>query len=128
MSTLSYKFLFVFRLTHWLRRKNVDNPCDADAGPTASLRCSHGNLLPEQAPGAKRVQVPESLWLFLVESANAVKPDDLLGCQEFHSDSQPCETCYKEISEVASLAGSLRYTIILLSSYIMWSCHSSCFC
>ncbi|CAA6664566.1 unnamed protein product [Spirodela intermedia] len=83
-------------LTHWLRRKNVDNPCDADAGPTASLRCSHGNLLPEQAPGAN------------VSNANAVKPDDLLGCQVFHSDSQPCETCYKEISKVASLAGSLR--------------------
>ncbi|CAA6658193.1 unnamed protein product [Spirodela intermedia] len=90
------KLYYVSRtwLNHWLRRKNVDNRCDADAGPTASLRCSHGNLLPEQAPGAKRVQVPET--------------DDLLGCQVFHSDSQPCKTCYEELSEVASLTGSLR--------------------
>lgn len=114
-----------FRLGHWLHRKKADNPCDADPGPTASLRCSHGNLLPEEAPGAKRVHVPESLWLFLLESANAVKRDDLPGCQVFHSDSQPCEICYKELLEAASHAGSLRCSIVP-SSYVIWS-HSSLF-
>uniref|UniRef100_A0A1D1YFM5 Ubiquitin carboxyl-terminal hydrolase 26 n=1 Tax=Anthurium amnicola TaxID=1678845 RepID=A0A1D1YFM5_9ARAE len=95
-------------LVQWLRRKNVDSPCDADAGPTASLRCPHGGLLPEQFPGAKRVQVPESLWLFLFESANVVKPDDPLGSLTFCSDSQPCEDCCRELSESACVEGSLR--------------------
>ncbi|XP_078444743.1 ubiquitin-specific protease 26 [Wolffia australiana] len=95
-------------LVHWLRRKNIESPCEADAGPTAALRCPHGNLLPEKAPGAKRVHIPESLWLFIVESASAVKTDDSLGCHAFPSDSQACEDCFKQFSEVASLACNLR--------------------
>ncbi|KAH7656175.1 ubiquitin carboxyl-terminal hydrolase 48 protein [Dioscorea alata] len=95
-------------LVHWLRRKNADCPSDADAGPTSSLRCPHGDLLPEQAAGAKRVVVPESLWLFFYETACSVKPDDLLGCFAFPSDSVPCEICSRDLSEVACLEGSIR--------------------
>ncbi|KAK1293490.1 Ubiquitin carboxyl-terminal hydrolase 26 [Acorus calamus] len=95
-------------LMQWSRRKNADSPCDADAGPTASIRCPHGELLPEQAAGAKRVSVPEYLWLFLYESANAVKPDDLTGCSTFPSDLEQCALCSKDISEVACLEDSRR--------------------
>ncbi|XAR57648.1 Ubiquitinyl hydrolase 1 [Bertholletia excelsa] len=95
-------------LHQWLRRKNIDAPCEADAGPTASIRCPHGELMPEQATGAKRVLVPESLWLFFYETANTVKPDDASGCSTFPSDTAPCALCSTELSEVACLEDSLR--------------------
>ncbi|KAA8528196.1 hypothetical protein F0562_035553 [Nyssa sinensis] len=95
-------------LHQWLRRKNIDSPCEADAGPTALIRCSHGELMPEQAPGARRSLVPESLWLFFCETANSVKPDDPLGCSTFPSDSQPCAQCSMELTEVACLEDNLR--------------------
>ncbi|XP_059653831.1 ubiquitin carboxyl-terminal hydrolase 26 [Cornus florida] len=88
-------------LHQWLRRKNTDSPCEADAGPTASIRCPHGELLPEEAMGARRLLVPESLWLFIYEIANEVKPDDLLGCSTFRSDSETCVQCTVELTEVA---------------------------
>ncbi|TVU48110.1 hypothetical protein EJB05_07733 [Eragrostis curvula] len=92
-------------LTQWLRRKKGDVPCDADNGPTSALICCHGNLLPENAPGAKRVSVPESLWLFLYETISAMNADEVV---TFPSDSQPCEICNVELSEVASHEGNLR--------------------
>lgn len=95
-------------LVQWLRRKNADSPCSADAGPTESLRCPHGDLLPEQAAKAKRVSVPENLWLFFFESASKVKPGDLV--LAFPSDSRPCEPCSAELSEVACLEDSLKAT------------------
>ncbi|KAJ0987329.1 hypothetical protein J5N97_005685 [Dioscorea zingiberensis] len=95
-------------LVQWLRRKNADCPSDADAGPTSLLRCPHGDLLPEQASGAKRVVVPENLWLFFYEIANSMKPDDILGCFAFPSDSVPCEACSRDLTEVASLEGTIR--------------------
>ncbi|KAA8524129.1 hypothetical protein F0562_010440 [Nyssa sinensis] len=95
-------------LHQWLRRKNIDSPCEADAGPTASIRCSHGELVPEQATGARRLLVPESLWLFFYETANAVKPDDPLGCSTFPSDSEPCALCSMELTEVACSDNNLR--------------------
>ncbi|KAL2896625.1 Ubiquitin carboxyl-terminal hydrolase 26, partial [Bienertia sinuspersici] len=79
----------------WLRRKATDNPSEADTGPTASIRCPHGQLLPEQATGAKRVLVPERLWIFLYENSNLVKPDDQLGCSTFPADAQTCTECFK---------------------------------
>ncbi|OVA08284.1 Ubiquitin carboxyl-terminal hydrolases family 2 [Macleaya cordata] len=95
-------------LLQWLRRKNADFPCEADIGPTASIRCPHGELMPEQAAGAKRVLVPETLWLFLWETANAVKPEDALGCSTFPSDSETCALCSVELTEVACLEDTLR--------------------
>ncbi|XP_066355469.1 ubiquitin carboxyl-terminal hydrolase 26-like isoform X2 [Miscanthus floridulus] len=92
-------------LTHWLRRKNSDIPSDADNGPTSALRCCHGDLLPEHAPGAKRVSIPENLWLFLYETMNEKKADDIV---TFPSDCQPCEICSQELSDVASVEGNLR--------------------
>ncbi|KAF9591999.1 hypothetical protein IFM89_011582 [Coptis chinensis] len=97
-------------LSQWLRRKNVDFPCESDIGPTASIRCPHGQLTPEQASGAKRVLVPENLWLFLVESANIVKPDDPVGCSCFPSDSEICAICSIELTEVACSEDRLRET------------------
>ncbi|XP_040377831.1 ubiquitin carboxyl-terminal hydrolase 26 isoform X2 [Oryza brachyantha] len=91
-------------LTQWLRRKNVDIPSDADSGPTTALRCTHGNLLPEHASGAKRVSVPEGLWLFLYESSG-MKADDIV---TFPSDSQPCVICSQQLSVVASVEDNLR--------------------
>ncbi|KAI5672649.1 hypothetical protein M9H77_13013 [Catharanthus roseus] len=95
-------------LQQWLRRKIVDSPCEADSGPTASIRCPHGELLPEQATGAKRVLVPETLWDFLRQSAMTVKPDDMMGCLAFSQHAEPCATCSIELTEVASLEDNLR--------------------
>jgi len=91
-------------LTHWLRRKNAGILSDADNGPTSALRCRHGYLLPEHAPGAKRVSVPESLWLFLYQTISE-KVDDVV---TFPSDCQPCKICSQELSDVASVEGNLR--------------------
>ncbi|KAL0379180.1 UNVERIFIED_CONTAM: Ubiquitin carboxyl-terminal hydrolase 26 [Sesamum radiatum] len=95
-------------LQQWLRRKNIDLPCDADSGPTASLRCPHGELMPELAPGAKRVLVPETLWDFIHQTAMTVKPDDPVGCSAFPSDSEPCALCSVELTEAASSEDNLR--------------------
>ncbi|XP_006450051.2 ubiquitin carboxyl-terminal hydrolase 26 [Citrus clementina] len=75
-------------LQQWTRRKNLDAPSEADGGPTTSIRCPHGQLMPEKAGGAKRLLVPEILWLFIYEDAMKVKPDDLLGCSTFPLDSE----------------------------------------
>lgn len=95
-------------LLQWLRRKNADFPSDNDAGPTASLRCSHGNLLPEQAHAAKRVLVSERLWLFFLEFSASSESDGSLGFSTFSSESEPCETCSKELKNVACLEDDLR--------------------
>lgn len=95
-------------LQQWVRRKNIDTPCAADAGPTAAIRCPHGELMPEQAPGAKRLMVPENLWLFFYESANLVNSDDPLGCSTFPSDSKTCDECSVQLTEVACLEDTLR--------------------
>ncbi|PIA50461.1 hypothetical protein AQUCO_01300891v1 [Aquilegia coerulea] len=95
-------------LSQWLRRKHVDFPCEADIGPTASIRCPHGELMPEQAAGAKRVLVPESLWRFLLDTANTLKPDDPMSCSAFPSDSDTCAICSVERTQVACLEDSLR--------------------
>ncbi|XP_004235069.1 ubiquitin carboxyl-terminal hydrolase 26 isoform X1 [Solanum lycopersicum] len=95
-------------LQQWLRRKNVDSPCEADAGPTASIRCPHGQLMPQQASGARRVLIPETLWNFTREIAMAVKPDDSVGCSTFFSDSEPCTQCSIQLSEVACFEDTLR--------------------
>ncbi|RDX67238.1 Ubiquitin carboxyl-terminal hydrolase 26 [Mucuna pruriens] len=96
------------KLQQWWKRKVLDAPSEADAGPTAAISCPHGQLMPEQAPGAKRVLIPESFWLFLYEDAVSVKPDDPLGGPTFSSDSVVCSQCSNELSEVACLEDSLR--------------------
>lgn len=83
----------------------MDITFDADKGPTSALRCSHGNLLPEHASGAKRVSVPESLWLFLYETISAREADDIV---TFPSDTQPCEICDQKLSVDASVEDNLR--------------------
>ncbi|KAK6923666.1 Peptidase C19, ubiquitin carboxyl-terminal hydrolase [Dillenia turbinata] len=95
-------------LQQWIRRKHTVSPCDADGGPTATIRCPHGGLLPEQAAGAKRVLVPESLWLYFYESATAANGDDSLGCSTFPEDSEPCFQCSEELTEVASFEDTLK--------------------
>ncbi|KAJ1420139.1 Ubiquitin-specific peptidase 48 [Sesbania bispinosa] len=95
-------------LQQWWKRKVLDAPSEADAGPTAAISCSHGQLMPEQAPGAKRVLIPESFWLFLYEDAVSAKPDDPLGGPTFPSDSKECSQCSNELSEVACFEDSLR--------------------
>ncbi|KAL5145003.1 Ubiquitin carboxyl-terminal hydrolase 26 [Glycine soja] len=95
-------------LQQWWKRKVLDAPSEADAGPTAAISCPHGQLMPEQAPGAKRVLIPESFWLFLYEDAVSITPDDPLGGPTFSSDSEECSQCSNELSEVACLEDSLR--------------------
>jgi ubiquitin carboxyl-terminal hydrolase 48 len=94
-------------LQQWIRRKNIDCPCEADAGPTASIRCPHGELLPDRALGARRLLIPENLWLFIYETATSVMPDDD-GSSVFASDSQPCPLCSEELTEVACLEDHRR--------------------
>lgn len=86
----------------------MESPCEADIGPTALITCPHGELMPEQAAGAKRVLVPENLWLFFYDTASKVKPDDPLGGSTFPSDSAPCAQCCVELSEVACEKDSQR--------------------
>lgn len=93
------------RLQQWVKRKITDAPTEADAGPSASIRCPHDGLLPEKAAGAKRLLVPEDLWLFLIEDALNVKPDDQCS---FSKDSVPCSQCQDELSEVACFEDSMR--------------------
>lgn len=64
--------------------------------------------MPEQAAGAKRLLVPETLWLFIYEDAVKVKPDDLLGCSTFPLDSRECPECSDALSEVACMEDSIR--------------------
>ncbi|EXB60443.1 Ubiquitin carboxyl-terminal hydrolase 26 [Morus notabilis] len=100
--------LLNFRLQQWLKRKILDAPTEADAGPTVSIRCPHGELMPEEAVGAKRLLVPENLWLFLYGDATTVKPDDPLDCSTFPLDSRQCSQCCDELSEVACMEDYLR--------------------
>ncbi|KAM3687625.1 hypothetical protein ACJW31_10G089000 [Castanea mollissima] len=95
-------------LQQWLKRKILDAPSEGDAGPTEAITCPHEQLRPDQATGAKRVLVPENLWLFLYEDAIAVKPDDLSGCSAFPSDSKQCPQCSDDLSEEAVKEDSLR--------------------
>ncbi|CAN6983684.1 unnamed protein product [Brassica oleracea var. botrytis] len=96
-------------LQQWVKRKNLDAPSEADAGrPTNAITCSHGGLMPEQAPGAKRILVPENFWSFLVEDALKVTPEDTSGCPCFPLDSSQCSHCTSELSEVADVEDALR--------------------
>nr|KYP34246.1 Ubiquitin carboxyl-terminal hydrolase 26 [Cajanus cajan] len=95
-------------LQQWWKRKVVDAPSEADAGPTAAISCPHGQLMPAQAVGAKRLLVPEGFWLFLYKDAISLKPDDPLGCLTFPLDTRECSKCSDELSEVACLEDSLR--------------------
>ncbi|CAH8340662.1 unnamed protein product [Eruca vesicaria subsp. sativa] len=95
-------------LQQWVKRKNLDAPSEADAGPTNAITCSHGELMPEQAPGAKRILVPEDLWSFVVEDALKVTPEDTSGCPCFPLDSSHCSHCTSELSEVADVEDALR--------------------
>lgn len=95
-------------LLQWLRRKSAETLCDADAGPTAALTCAHGKLILEQASGAKRVLVPEVLWNFFYECASKVKPGEKLASVAFPSDTEACEICSREMTEVANFEDSLR--------------------
>ncbi|GAB2276164.1 Ubiquitin carboxyl-terminal hydrolase 26, partial [Dionaea muscipula] len=106
-------------LQQWVRRKISDYPCEADAEPTALITCPHGQLMPEQAAGAKRVLIPEVLWLFLYESASllvaqgkeddhSTKPEVHLNCPTFPSDAEACPECSIELTEVACLEDTLR--------------------
>lgn len=95
-------------LQQWLRRKTIDSPCEADSGPTASIRCPHGELLPEKAAGARRLLIPESLWIFILESANTVKPNDSEGGSAFVQESEPCGQCSTVLTEEACDLDSMR--------------------
>ncbi|XP_031381797.1 ubiquitin carboxyl-terminal hydrolase 26 isoform X2 [Punica granatum] len=95
-------------LQQWVKRKVLDAPSEADVGPTVPICCPHGQLMPEQASGAKRLLVPENLWLFFYEDAVKVKSDDMVDCPTFTMDSEQCSQCSNELSEVACMEDSLR--------------------
>ncbi|CAN1240480.1 Ubiquitin carboxyl-terminal hydrolase 26 [Linum grandiflorum] len=104
----TYYYISKSWLHQWMKRKNLDAPSEADAGPTVSITCPHGHLLPEQAHGAKRLSVPGNLWDFFREDALHVKPDNPSGCIPFPFGSDQCPECSDELSEVACLEDSLR--------------------
>ncbi|XP_047161205.1 ubiquitin carboxyl-terminal hydrolase 26-like isoform X2 [Vigna umbellata] len=95
-------------LQQWLKRKVGDAPSEADAGPTTSISCPHGQLKPDQAVGAKRLLVPEGFWFFLYKDSITVKPDDPLGCRAFPVGSSECLQCCDEISKEACSEDSMR--------------------
>ncbi|XP_026390990.1 ubiquitin carboxyl-terminal hydrolase 26-like isoform X1 [Papaver somniferum] len=98
--TLKGTLYYVSRnwLLQWSLRRNVNFPSEADIGPTTSIRCPHGELVPEQAAGAKRVLIPEDLCLFLYEQSNKLKPEDPLACSTFPSDAETCGICSVELN------------------------------
>ena len=97
------------RLQQWSRRKVGDAPSDADAGPTAALRCTHGGLLPEQAAaGARRQRVPEIVWEYLVHNAERVENPNAQGHQAFPGDQSTCTQCEIEINKAATKKEGLR--------------------
>lgn len=95
-------------MQQWLKRKVGDAPSEADAGPTTSICCPHGQLRPDQAVGAKRLLVPEGFWFFLYKDAITVKTDDPLGCRAFPVGSSECLQCRDEISKEACFEDSMR--------------------
>lgn len=86
----------------------TDAPSDADAGPTAALRCPHGGLLPEQAAGAKRQLVPEPVWDYFVQNAEQVETAEAWGHEPFRGDQSTCTQCQVEINKTASKKEGLR--------------------
>lgn len=64
--------------------------------------------MPELAPGAKRLVVPEILWHFIHQTAMTVKPDDPVGCSAFPYDSEPCALCSVALTEAAFSEDNLR--------------------
>lgn len=50
-------------LLQWRRQKKGQA---MPAGPTRNITCPHNGLLPDSAPGAKRVVVPGVVWEYLV--------------------------------------------------------------
>lgn len=71
--------------------------------------------MPEKAAGARRLLIPESLWLFILESANIVKPNDSEGCSVFLLESEPCSLCSTLLTEEACEEDTIRlfrYTCI----------------
>ncbi|KAG0615456.1 hypothetical protein M758_5G042500 [Ceratodon purpureus] len=110
---LDDKTYFVSRtwLQQWVRRKVADAPSDADAGPTAALRCPHGGLLPEQAAAAARRQrVPQIVWEYLVNNAERVENSNVQGHQAFPEDQSTCSQCQIEINKAATKKEGLRAT------------------
>ncbi|KAL2643343.1 hypothetical protein R1flu_010930 [Riccia fluitans] len=99
-------------LTQWSRRKAADAPSEADAGPTAGLRCPHGGLLPEQATGAKRQLIPELAWEYFHHNAVQVEGADPVGHAPFPEDTDTCRICQSELESAASKREGLRTTKI----------------
>lgn len=98
-------------LQQWVRRKVADAPSDADAGPTAALRCPHGGLLPEQAAAAARRQrVPQIVWEYLVHNAELVENSNAEGHQAFPGDQNTCSQCQIEVNKAATKKEGLRAT------------------
>ncbi|CAM6105180.1 unnamed protein product [Calypogeia fissa] len=97
-------------LMQWARRKATGAPSEADASPTAALRCVHGGLLPEQAPGAKRQLIPERAWEYFYQNAVQVEGLDPKGHLPFREDYEPCMICQSEFEKVASKREGLRAT------------------
>lgn len=98
-----------YRLMQWARRKTAGAPSESDASPTAAIRCPHGGLLPEQAPGAKRQLIPERAWEYFYQNAVQVEGADPRGHSPFPEDCESCMICQTEFKEVASKQEGLRY-------------------
>lgn len=95
-------------LQNWLRRKSSDAPIDADAFPTAAITCPHDDLLPDNAPGAKRQPVPEEIWNYFLQIAAQVKDNSSNGCLSFTLDTPTCSFCEAEMMQAATQQQDLR--------------------
>lgn len=99
----------LIRFQQWQKRKPADAPTEADSCPTAALRCQHGQLLPEDAPGAKRQLVPLKLWQYFRDTAGLLEGADPAGYQAFEDDTLHCAICQVQFKLVASKQEGLRY-------------------
>ncbi|GBG75072.1 hypothetical protein CBR_g19585 [Chara braunii] len=95
-------------LNHWLRRKQVDVPSDADSQPLKNLVCPHDGLYPEQAPYAKRQLVPQAVWEYFARVAAQVEGVDVDSYRSFSEHTEDCSICEVDMSKEALKQEDLR--------------------
>lgn len=94
----------------WIRRKNAESVSSSDSGPTSSILCPHGGLLPEQASGAKRQLVDGYIWAYFKRTAEEVDGSDPQDRKEFCNGTDECPVCEVDLMSEASKQEGLKAT------------------
>lgn len=122
-------------LAQWKKRAVMDPPSEADAAPTAALECTHGSLLPEHAPGAKRQAVSGDVWGYLRRLHASVAGEGARGDMPFPVGTEECTLCEVEFLTDAAKQDELRQVKLeqkqrheeLLSRRSLQLLHDNCY-